>query len=90
MKSASVIKDEKDYLEFVLEQEDVGFTNLLVEKLLQNSDVTFAASSYDHPLKGNAVVKIRGKNPKKSLHKAIDESRKELKELESLADKKLK
>lgn len=86
----SLIKDEKEYLEIFLEGEDVGFTNLVAEKLLLDKDVDFAASAYDHPLKGNAVLKIKAKNPRKHLEKALKEVRKELEEFEELLAKKLK
>ena len=90
MNSLKVAADEKDYLELFLESEDVGFTNLLAEKLLSDKDVSFASSAYDHPLKGNAVLKIKGKNPRKHLEKAIKHVREELKEFASLLEKKLK
>ena len=90
MNSIKVLADEKDYLEVMLENEDVGFSNLLVEKLLKEKDVTFAASAYDHPLRGNPVLKIKGKNPRKHLKDAIHEARKELEDLQDLVKKKLK
>ena len=90
MNSIKVVADEKDYLELHLEREDVGFTNLLVEKLLKDKDVSFAASAYDHPLRGNPVLKIKGKNPRKHLKEAIRATRKELESLQALLEKKLK
>ncbi len=90
MTSLKVLADEKDYLEVLLEKEDVGFTNLLVEKLLKDKDVTFAASAYDHPLRGNPLLKVKGKNPRKHLKEAIREARKELESLNDLLDKKTK
>ncbi len=90
MNSIKIVADEKDYLELFLEGEDVGFTNLLAEKLLKDKEVLFASSAYDHPLKGNAVLKIKGKNPRKHLEKAIEEARDEFKEFQTLLEKKRK
>jgi len=72
-----VLKDEKDYLEVMLPGEDLGFANFIVEQLLKSGGV-FAAASVDHPIKGNPVIRIKGKDPKKSLSKAVDAAKKEL------------
>ncbi|MFH1106876.1 MAG: RpoL/Rpb11 RNA polymerase subunit family protein [Candidatus Micrarchaeota archaeon] len=65
-----IVSDEKDFLEIEFERQDVGFANLLVEKLLKGKSVSFAAAAYDHPLKGNSVLRIRAKDPKRELHRA--------------------
>ena len=69
-----LIADEKEYLEAEFERQDVGFFNLVVEKLLESKGVSFAAAAYDHPLKGNTVLKVRAKDAKKELHKALEET----------------
>ena len=41
--------DDFVFEDFMLEGYDLGFANLLVEKLLQDKDVGFAAVEYAHP-----------------------------------------
>ncbi|HEV8289561.1 MAG TPA: RpoL/Rpb11 RNA polymerase subunit family protein [Candidatus Norongarragalinales archaeon] len=77
-----ILNKEEGVFEFKLPGEDIGFANMIVEKLLQDKAVTFASASYDHPLTANPVIKIKGKEPKKSLEKALDAVKKELKQLE--------
>ncbi len=82
-----VLQDDKDYFEAEFEKQDVGFFNLLVEKLLKSKGVSFAAAAYDHPLKGNAIVRVKAKDAKKELHKAFEETEFELEQFLKALDK---
>ncbi len=85
----SVLKDEKEYAEIMFKEADVGFTNLIVEKLVQSKGVTFAASAYEHPLRGNPIVKIKAKDPYKELKKAAGEVKDEIEDFEKTLKKEL-
>lgn len=85
-----VIKDEDEQLELMLMDQDVGFTNLIVDKLVESKAVTFAASSYEHPLKRNPIIKIKAKDPHKELKKAITEVKDEIEEFQKVLKKELK
>ncbi|MFH0922656.1 MAG: RpoL/Rpb11 RNA polymerase subunit family protein [Candidatus Micrarchaeota archaeon] len=68
---------------------DQGLANLIVEKLLEDKDVEFAASDYDHPTQRNPVIELRSPSPKKHLLAAISAVEKDLKEFsESISKKK--
>ncbi|MFH1257609.1 MAG: RpoL/Rpb11 RNA polymerase subunit family protein [Candidatus Micrarchaeota archaeon] len=84
------LKDEDEYLELMITGEDMGFANLVVEKLLESKSVTFAASSYEHPLKGNPIIKIKAKNPHKEMKKAVEKLKDELEKFEKELKKELK
>lgn len=77
-----VIKEDKENMEFKLDGEDSGIAALITEKLLQSSEVKFASSEVDHPLKGNPVIHVMAKEPKKELSKALDKVQEELGELQ--------
>ena len=72
-----VVKDEKEFLEVMLAGEDLGVANLIVEKILESGG-SFAAASVDHPIKGNPIIRIKAKNPKERLAKAVDSVGKDL------------
>lgn len=79
----NLIKDEDK--ELVLEFETSEFTipDLIVDELLEDSNVEFAGTSKDHPETGKPVLTIRSKkDPRASLSaaiKRIDENFTELK-----------
>lgn len=81
------ITDEKDEVKVKLVGEDKALGNLVVEKLVENKDVEFAGCVDDHPLLGNPVVTVKGKGAKKHLSEAIEEVKKDLKELEKQVEK---
>lgn len=64
--------DEKGELVAVLHDCDLGLANLIVEKLLEDKSVGFAAVDYAHPTQRTPVLKVKGKNPKKSVATAVD------------------
>ncbi len=81
------LKDEKDELKVKLLNEDKALGALVVQKLVENKDVEFAGCTDEHPLLSNPVITIKGKGAKKSLVDAVDEVKKELKELEKQVEK---
>ncbi|MCR4335678.1 MAG: DNA-directed RNA polymerase subunit L [archaeon] len=87
-----VIKNEKDYAEFILEGEKHSFPNLLKQKLLDNSAVEFVSYLVEHPndKKAKFVLKTKGKTPKKVLEDASKEVEKDLDEFEKNIKKTVK
>ncbi len=81
------LTDEKDEVKVKLLGEDKAICALVVEKLVANKDVEFAGCNDDHPLLGNPVITVKGKGAKKSLAEAVDEVKKDLKELEKQVEK---
>lgn len=73
--------DEKGEIAVMLEGYDLGFANLLVEKLLQDKDVGFAAVEYAHPTRRTPVLRVKAKSPKKAVSAALEELGKELSSL---------
>lgn len=85
-----IIKDDDQYLEIMLMHEDLGFANLVVEELLKSKHVGFAASNYEHPLKGNPVIKIKAKEPRMELKHALKGVKDEIEKFEKALKKELK
>lgn len=81
------LKDEKDEVKVKLVGEDKALGSLVVQKLVENKEVEFAGCTDEHPLLSNPIITIKGKNAKKSLVDAVDEVKKELKELEKQVEK---
>ncbi|NUN11454.1 hypothetical protein HUU53_02315 [Candidatus Micrarchaeota archaeon] len=77
-----ILVDEKDEFQVLMQGSDLGFANYLVEKVLEDKDVSFAASDYDHPTSRNPVIKIKGSSPKKKLLDALKKAEDELKDLD--------
>ena len=79
----NVISDKKNELEFELKGEDHTFSNLLVNKLLENEDVEIANYKIPHPLVGSPIFYIRTKkeSPKSVLKRSLEELKKDLKAL---------
>ncbi len=63
--------DGKGELAAKLEGCDLGLANLIVERLVEDKSVEFAAVDYDHPTRRTPVLKVTAKNPKKSVGHAI-------------------
>ena len=82
-----LLQDEKEYLEAEFERQDVGFFSFVVEKLLESKGVSFAAAAYDHPLKGNTILRVKAKDAKKELHKALEEAEFEFRQFLKALDK---
>jgi DNA-directed RNA polymerase subunit L len=54
-----VVKNEKEYIEIALKGEEAGIANALVEILLEEKGVEFAAYRLDHPQVGSPVLMVR-------------------------------
>ncbi|MCR4369121.1 MAG: DNA-directed RNA polymerase subunit L [archaeon] len=88
----TVLKNEKESAEFLVEGERHSFPGLLKQKLLDNKDVEFVSYVLDHPLDRSArfVVKTKGKSPKKALEDACKEIESELSDFDKSVKKALK
>lgn len=85
----SVIKNEKNELEFYIEGERHTLTNLLRKKIADDPAVEFSAYKLDHPLdkKSRLIVKTTNKSPKKVVEDAIKKIKDELAEFKKEVDK---
>ncbi len=72
--------DKNNELVVLFEDEDT-IINPLKSILINDKNISFAAYSKEHPQKNEVKLIIRGKNPKSSLKKAVNEFINELKEL---------
>lgn len=81
-----VINDKKGVFEFKILDKDPGLAELIVERLNENKDISFAAYKWEHPLADYPVIIIKSKEPKTSLKKAIKAIIKELKGIEKVLE----
>jgi DNA-directed RNA polymerase subunit L len=77
-----ILLDEKTELKLHLIGSDIGVSQALAEKLLENKDITFASAVYDHPTKRNPILHVKGKTPKKEVLAAAKALAKEAKTFE--------
>ncbi|MDO8538336.1 MAG: DNA-directed RNA polymerase subunit L [archaeon] len=87
-----VLKNEANFLEFMLKGERHTLPNLLKAKLLEDSAVIFCAYSLEHPfdLDSKFVVRTSGKTAKKALTEACTELIKDLGDFNTEIKKALK
>ncbi len=87
-----ILKNEDDYLEFVLKGKRHTFPNLLKTKLLEDKSVSFVSYILKHPFDNDSVFSLRtdGKKPKKALEDALKEIEAELDEFSKGVKKVLK
>ena len=87
-----VLKNEKDFCEFVIKGERHTFPNLLRSKLLKDPAVTFVAYNLEHPQDADSkfVVRTKGKAPKKVLSDACATIEAELEDFNKSVKKALK
>ena len=79
---AKFVLDGKNEAHVQLEGCDLGYANLLVEKLLEDKNVDFAAVDYVHPTQRTPLLKVKGKGGvRKLVADALKEVEKELKKL---------
>lgn len=85
----SVVTNEKNNLEFVMDGERHTIPNMLKEKIAADSSVEFCAYRLDHPLdrKARFIVKTSGKAPKKVVEEAIKTIKEELAAFKKEVDK---
>lgn len=77
-----IISYDKNELVVRLDEVDLGVVNLVTQKLLEEREIDFAASDYDHPISGNPVLRVQGKDVKKHLLNALKEAKEEISALE--------
>lgn len=87
-----IIKNSQNEAEFKIKGERHTFTNLLRDRLLKNSAVTFAAYKLNHPMDQDAifVVRTKGKTAKKALQDACEEISSDLEALRKAMKKAIK
>ena len=73
------LKDEKDHVE--VELDNLTIAEILRVYLNNDSNVDFAAWKREHPTE-NPVLKVSGKNPKKSIRDAVSSITKDLDKVE--------
>ena len=85
-----VIKDEGKELVLEFETPDLTIPDLLAHELLNDSDVSFAGVSKDHPETGKPrlVVKTSRGKPAGAISDAIESIGKNVKELKAVIAKK--
>jgi len=83
------VTNEKNELEFYIDNERHTLPNLLKEKLSKDADVEFCAYKLDHPLekKAKIIVKTKGKSAKKAVEDAIKEIQTELDDFKKAFEK---
>lgn len=85
----SVVTNEKNNLEFIMDGERHTIPILLKEKIANDSAVEFCAYRLDHPLDNKArfIVKTSGKTPAKVVESAIKSIKEELAEFKKEVEK---
>jgi len=84
-----IVANEKNTLEFYIEEERHTLPNMLKEKICSMEGVEFCAYRLDHPLDKRAkfMLKTDGKSPKKIIEEAIKQSKDDLAEFKKEFDK---
>ncbi len=73
-----VKKEKDDKLILEVDEERHTIPSLICWALLKDNDVEEASYTLDHPIVGEPEIRIKGKNPRKSLEKARKRIGKEL------------
>jgi len=71
----------------ILDGFDLGLAGALVDRLLEDKSVSFASADYDHPTTCVPVIKIKARDAKASLSKAVAALKKEVAEFSKELDK---
>jgi DNA-directed RNA polymerase subunit L len=74
-----ILKEDKEEIE--VEIDNVTLAEVLRVYLNEDSNVSFAAWKREHPTK-NPVLKVKSKNPKKSVKDAVSAASKDLDRVE--------
>jgi len=87
-----IVKQEKNYLEFVIIGERYTLPSLLKSRLLSDSNVVFVSNRLEHLMRNKTHFVLRTKNnsPKKSLEEALKKTEKDLTAFELGIKKALK
>jgi len=86
------IKDQnKNKIEFEIEQEDHTLCNALREELWNFKEVSISAYNIEHPLVSNPIMLVETSkgDPKKVVLKAADSLKKQIKSIKEVVNKKL-
>lgn len=88
----SVIKEDKNTIEFYVEGERHTIPAYLKDKISEIEDVEFCAYKLDHPLDKRAriIVKTKSKSPKKVIADAVEKANEEIKDFKKAFDKAVK
>ncbi|MEM4257367.1 MAG: DNA-directed RNA polymerase subunit L [Candidatus Diapherotrites archaeon] len=88
----NILKEEKNLLEFKIENEKHSIPSLLKAKLLEDNEVEFVAYTLDHPADTSCkfILKTKSKTPKKVLEEATKSLETELTEFSNKLKKSLK
>ena len=87
----AVLKSDKESIEIELKGEDAGMANALVEILLEDPSVEFAAYKLEHPQVASPVLVVRVKdgNPLSAVKAAVKKLKKQAAEFkDALKDAK--
>ncbi len=84
-----IISNTKSRIEIEFEEFDAGFVRLIVQELLKDKNIDFAAMKIKHPSNPIPLLVASGKAPKKSLKKALGKIEEDFSKL-SLSIPKLK
>jgi DNA-directed RNA polymerase subunit L len=81
----NIIKMAKNEVEVELDEKDPTLTELIASKLNNYDNVDFAASKWEHPLvdKPKIYLRVKSGDALKTLKKAIEDLKKELKEIKN-------
>lgn len=74
----SILKEEKDELEFEIIGEDHTLCNWLRKRLWDQKGIEYAAYSIKHPQIANPIFLVKGPKPKKLVLDTIAAMKKEL------------
>ena len=87
-----VLKNDAHEIEFVMKGQRHTYPQLLRQRLLEDSDVSFVAYKLAHPLDDDCrfILKTKGKSAKKALEDAVKQIDKDLDSLKEAIEKKLK
>jgi DNA-directed RNA polymerase subunit L len=87
--NVKVLSKDKEQLELRLDGEDEGFASWIAQKVLEGRGASYASGAADHPITANPVLRLRAKDAKKELHKALEAAREELEKLATDIEKAL-
>lgn len=83
---AKYLTKEKDLVEVQFSDLDEGLAKLVVEKLAQDKKVGFAATSLDHPLTNNPILRVKASShAKEAIEKAVEKVLEEVQEAQKKA-----
>ncbi len=87
-----VLKNEAHEIEFLMKGQRHTYPQLLRQRLLEDSDVSFVAYKLPHPLDNDCrfILKTKGKSAKKALEDAVKKIGKDLDAFQEGIEKRLK